>query len=297
MSFLRKAAIEFVNLVCNNRLFFFLAKKRGWFDAVFVMYPADRRFADHFTFRLRQKCIRWKPYIIGMIVHPSGKRTLMFAISAYVDQMDTKEEAENLRTLYERSFGIKESLGAQSLHFAGTLPGRFVFLRINRKNDKYNERSATQINVVKAIESLRQELLHGSSNPVVVLGANGYIGKAVTFSLLEKGVHVIPVDKTATTPYRKPCIPYLLVNITGPEAINEYIDPRLMGEDTVVLNEVYPAPHADIVKDIRSLGASVYHIQGVKSATVPPFPGAYQGAIPCCAALATEEYEVSIAQL
>lgn len=300
MRFFNKIFIELINLFCNNRFAFAIAKKFQLFDAVFVMYPADQEFADYFTFRPRQWSIRWRPFIVGRIKHPNGKRMLVFAISAFIDhkEKESASEAEKLRLLYKRMEVIKTRLGAVSAHFAGTLPGRFTFLKIDRGEDQKNERKATQENVVRATLELRTLLEHDPTCPVVVFGARGYIGKGVVKQL--EGVSpVVGVDKVdgSVLGYQKPDGPHIIVDISRPDAINPLVDYSYMDWKTAVLNEVYPAPHGDVVKQMKALGVRVFHVAGVNADVWPAFPKAYQGAVPCCAALHGVQYEVRVVEL
>lgn len=291
-----KLFFELINPVCNNRLGHFFAKKYAVFDSIFVMYPAGQGFADHFTFRFRQWMIRWRPFAVNVIKHPSGSRMLVVAISSFIDKKEQAPDPEMLRLLHARALLLKNALGAKTLHFAGTLPGRFTTqLRINRGDDQKNERIATQKNVVTAILRMRVRLGHDASSPVVILGSRGYIGKTVTAQLAALSIIVIGIDKDTSSTYQKPDGHHLLVNITEPEAINNYLEH--MDEKTALLNEVYPAPHRDVVVQMKERGARVFHIAGVLAETLFSFPYVYQGAIPCCAALPDEEYEVKIIEL
>lgn len=305
MNFVTKILLELVNLFCNNRIAFAVAKKLNIFDAIFVMYPADYQFADYFTFRARQLLITWRPFIVGIVKHPSGKKTLMFAISMFVDSGDAVVKGEVLRLLHSRVSRIKESLGATSTHFAGTLPGRFTTLRVRRGDNQGNEKRVTQETVVKAVMLLREQLLHGPQNPVVVLGSNGYIGKEVTAQLSAVGVLVIGVEKEGAyedgvchgNAYTAPGVAHILLNITAPEAVNQYVAKQKMSSLTTLLNEVYPDPHEEVTREMKNLGARVFHIAGVVAKATPPFPGFYKGAVPCCAALPDEKYSVKIIEL
>ncbi|MEN9552163.1 MAG: hypothetical protein RI935_540 [Candidatus Parcubacteria bacterium] len=300
MTFVTKILLEVVNLLFNNQGGLRLL---GWlklFDAVFVMYPADQTFADHYTFKTRQRFIKWKPFIVGMITLPSGARTLMFAISAHVDGRDPDYDANDLRDLHARTESLKGLLRAKSTHFAGTLPGRLSHLRVRRGDCQGIEQKATVKNVVTAVEETR----HTRCCPIVILGAKGYVGRKVTECLSEeKRLKVFAVDTDGVyedgvlvaDEYEGRDDPHLILNITRPEAINPYIEK--MGKKTVVLNEVYPAPHPDVVASMKERGVTVYHIAGVKASVWPPFPSAYQGAVPCCAALPQENYKVLVIEL
>jgi hypothetical protein len=207
-----------------------------------------------------------------------------------------------LRSLHERVKVISSWLGNVSTHFAGTLPGKLSALHVRRGGNQKNERSATQSNVVKAILSVRKEKGHTNDNPVVIFGALGYIGKMVTQALRSAGIQVVEVDKYPNTVdilshYQKPDVPHVIVNITRPEAFNDYVTREILAEGVCFLNEVYPAPHPDVVFEMSSLGVDVRHIAGVKASVWPQFPGAYKDAVPCCAALSGEDYTVLIVKL
>jgi hypothetical protein len=226
----------------------------------------------------------------------------MFAVSSFVDEKDRTSNVEKLRILHDRVTRVQKMLGAASTHFAGTLPGRFTALRIRRGENQKNERRATQENVLGAIFSVRQTLSHNHENPVIILGSKGFIGKEVVARLQAEGMSVIAIDQD--TPYneeglryKKPNKAHIIVNITAPEAVNEYVDPLYMGKGTTLLNEVYPAPHGDVVHQMKELGVTVLHIAGVMADVTPLFPGPYEGALPCCAALPGEEYHVKIVEL
>lgn len=288
-----------INLIFNNTLGL---RVLGWlkiFEAVFIMYPADQEFADYYTFRTRQRLIKWRPFIVGMITHTSGVRTLMFAISAHVDGKDSVYEPEDLRGLHASVEELRTRLGATSTHFAGTIPGRLAILRVHRYENQANEQKATAENVIKAIHFVRGDRLV----PVVVLGSRGYVGRKVAEDLKSHNIKTIGVDLggvyhnglCVSSNYTQPPDPHVLVNITGPEKANGYIDE--MGKNTLFLNEVYPAPHPDVVQAMKEKGVDVRHIAGVKASVWPPFPSAYQGAVPCCAALPGEDYEVLVIKL
>lgn len=301
MSLLRKILLELINLIFNNSFGLGLLGRFKLFDTIFVMYPADQTFADHYTFKTRQGFIKWRPFIVGKITHPSGARTLMFAISAHVDGRDSGYDPNDLRRLHDRTEELEKLTQAATTHFAGTLPGRLASLKVRRgKTSRGVEQQATVENVVKAVEETQGTNTH----LVVILGSKGYVGRNVTEFLSERSrFEVLAVDvdgmyvggKRISDEYVAPEVPHLIVNITRPEAINPYIDE--MGDTTVVLNEVYPAPHPDVVASMKERGVKVYHIAGVKASVWPPFPNAYQGAVPCCAAIPGVAYEVVVIQM
>lgn len=286
----RKLGIEVLKALISNPLTFFIFRKFKVFQAVFVMYPANASYADHFTFRWRQRRIKWVPFVIGTFKHPSGARTLSFAISSDENEIRASSSPDELRGLNERALRIAEAIGARTIHYAGILPGRMSFLRVQRPPI---EREATKSAVVLAVLALQKRLGFSRDSKVILLGSGGYVGKEVLASLLSQGVNVDGVDLADRLVI--PEAPHIVLNITKPEAVNRYID--YFNECTVLLNEVYPAPHRDIVAQIKGRRARAFHLAGVKAKALPAFPASYKGAVPCCGAIPGEDYEIVFAEL
>ena len=181
-------------------------------------------------------------------------------------------------------------MGAKSIHFAGIIPGCLKYRRVSRPNI---EQEATSIAVVKAIQSLRNQLGHTPDAPVVLLGYRGFVGREVMRKLTQMNLRVSGVEKDDRLV--APGVPHLVVNITLPEAINTHIE--CFNEHSVLLNEVYPAPGREVLEYLRSKCVQVYHLAGVRAETWPAFPDAYQGAVPCCGAIPAEHYEVILKKL
>ncbi len=303
MNFFAKLALELVNVICANMLFYNVAKRLKLFHAIFVMYPANQQFADHYTFRWRQRFIKWKPFIAGVIVHPSGKRTLAFAISSHLDETHRQNIPYDMRTFHSRVEKIANQLGGVTTHFAGTIPSRLAELRVNRgKKNRMNERAATVDNVVRAIRYVRTLLSHKPHDPIIVLGSKGYIGREVMNQLASSSCVVVGIDleegvadKVTSSVFSEfPKHPHIVVNITVPEAVNQYID--RFNSHTTLLNEVFPQPDKDILGEMIAAGAKVFHLSGVLAKAFPLFPFEYHGAVPCCAAL-QEDYDVKVIRL
>lgn len=300
MNIFYKLLLEVINGIVNTKIGIGLLGRFKVFDGVFVMYPADQSFADYFTFRKRQKMIAWCPFIVGVITHPSGKRTLMCAISSHVDGRNSKYDPEDLRELHKKVELLRQKLHATSTHFAGTLPGRLSTLKVRRGGNQGIEQCATAENVVKAIY---HTTMNNVTMPIIILGSKGYVGRHVSETLEKNGSSVVRVDRdayaevdTRQSRYEAPQVVHLMVNITHPEAINDYID-RQMTCKTIFLNEVYPAPHGDVVQAMKEKGVQAYHIAGVEAHVWPKFPFSYENAVPCCAARPGENYKIVVIPL
>lgn len=286
----KKILLECINALFNNGFSFWMFKRLGLFQAVFVIYPATSQYADYFSFQRRQKINVWEPWIVGIIKHPSGARTLSFAISSDEGDIKSDAKASDLRHMHQVTKKLAEKIGAKSIHFAGIIPGCLKYRRVSRPN---TEQEATSIAVVKAIQSLRAQRGHTPDAPVVLLGYKGFVGREVMRRLTQMNLAVSGVEKGEKLV--APNIPHLMVNITLPEAINIHLES--FNEQSVLLNEVYPAPDMEIIEHLHSKGVQVFHLAGVKAEAWPIFPNAYSGAVPCCGAIPSEHYEVILKEL
>lgn len=199
-------------------------------------------------------------------------------------------KASDLRRLHQVTKYLADKIGAKSTHFAGIIPGCLKYRRVSRPN---TEQEATSIAVVKAIQSLRAQLSHTPDAPIVMLGYKGFVGREVMRRLTQMNLAVSGVEKGDKL--IAPNVPHLVVNITMPEVINTHIEN--LNEHSVLLNEVYPAPDREVLEHLHSKSVQVYHLAGVRAETWPTFPGAYHGAVPCCGAIPTEQYEVILKKL
>jgi hypothetical protein len=286
----KKILLECVNALLNNTLAFWVFKRLALFQAVFVIYPATNQYANYFAFPWRQKANAWKPWIVGVIKHPSGTRTLLFGISSGESDIKSNNNVAELEHLHHVTKDIADRIGARSTHFAGIIPGCLKYRRVSRPNI---EQEATSIAVVKAIQSLRDQLGHTPDAPVVLLGYRGFVGREVMRRLTQMNLTVSGVEKDDGLVV--PSVPHLVVNITLPEAINTHIES--FNEHSVLLNEVYPAPGREVLEYLRSKCVQVYHLAGVRAETWPAFPDAYHGAVPCCGAIPSEHYKVVLKKL
>jgi len=141
------------------------------------------------------------------------------------------------------------------------------------------------------------------TSPVIVLGGRGYIGREVAAQLQDKfgenvcyGVDInTETNQTEGWPEHLRGQPALLVNVSRANALSAYIDKSW--DTLVILNEVYPAPKSSEVNAFSKKGLSVYHVSGIAGWVLPSFPGAYQGAIPCCASWHSSHIDVVVANL
>jgi len=87
----------------------------------------------------------------------------------------------------------------------------------------------------------------------------------------------------------------ILIDLTKKHALKSYL--ALFWKELVLLNETYPEPAKDEIEKLSKIGSPVFHVVGIKAVSMPSFPKAYRGGIPCCAARISENMEVFVKQL
>ena len=294
---LRRLALEVLNLLLNHDLVFsvvgILNKRFNFLESIFLVYPANRKYAEAYAYKRRLDTNQWSPWISGFLVQ-NGKLTIMFAISATNGHFTDAGSDQNLRMMADRMEEIKNLLGASRKTFAGTLPSILFKKRILREAPEA-DLTAEAVNQAISLVKVGENLL---DTPIVILGGGGFIGRRVLKLLGGESEKVISIDlvpgKTREDlwPHHLKGQRILVVNITVNNAMSDYID--LMWPGTVVLNEVYPEPKQSVVDSLTVKGCKCYHIVGVHASAFPPFPAAYKGAVPCCAAWPSLQMKVVV---
>ena len=297
-SHFRRLPLEILNLFFNYDWLFWLIgainKHVGLIESVFLVYPASEKYALAYVYRHRLPKVKWNPWPCGALWQ-NGKLSLMFCISATNGQYSDPKNAENLRQVSERMEKLRQLFGANRKTFAGVLPGVLYFKRVIRDAP---EADLTAMAVAQAIDSVKSRELLDAKTPVVILGGKGFIGRRV-MKLLDKSIaHSIDSadgQGQKDWPIQSMGQRVIVVNITLNNAIRDYLE--VIQPGTVVINEVYPEPAPDVLERLTSRGCQCYHIVGVKAFSLPPFPEAYKGAIPCCAAWPSPKMKVVVRKL
>lgn len=284
-SFFIKVGLELVNLLFNNRFFFWVCRKFGLIQSVFCAYPASEKYSRYFSFRFRQARITWVPYMIGVAKQRSGL-TLMFAVGATESEITDRNQGDNLFLLNERMELIREKTGAKSNHFAGVFPSYLSQRGIRR--DQVEQR----VTVDAVTKSVRNVDPDHKIKKVILLGCRGYIGSQV-MEKLKVEYDVLGVEKGEQ--YRPPAEKHIVLNISVPYAIKDHLES--FNGNTVIVNEVYPAPHKHLLKAIKDKGAQIFHIAGIRATMIPSLPGDYGGAMPCCGGIEDHHNEVVMREM
>lgn len=283
-------SVEAANVALNHdsvfRLIGALNARTGVIESVFLVYPANEEYGLSYAYRRRLERNRWIPWPTG-ILWQNGRLTLMVAVSSHDEHYWDLSHHESVVQLAELMEELRRKIGARQKTFAGILPGVLASRGIL---DEPPEGAITATVVAQAVRTLASE--HPEPPAVIVLGGRGYIGRRLV-AILEQEMDVHPVDvqdPEATWPGHLEGAPALLVNVANRHALPAHVDKLWPG--MTILNEVYPEPDEATLDVLTDLRIAVHHVVGVKAWAFPPFPAAYSGAIPCCAAWPSDQAEV-----
>lgn len=294
----RRSPLEILNFLINHDWLFRLVgmanKRIGLIESVFLVYPASEKYALAYVYPHRLPKVRWNPWPCGLLWQ-NGRLTLMFCISATNDHYNDPANVEKIRHVSERMEALRQLFGANRKTFAGILPGVLYFKRIIKEAP---EADLTAVAVSQAINLVKEKESLEFDAPVIVLGGKGFIGRRVVKMLDESTTYSIDsADGQGKNdwPAQLNGKRNIVVNITLNNAINDYID--VIRPGTVILNEVYPEPSTEIMEKFSAKDCQCYHVVGVDAMAFPPFPSAYRGAIPCCAAWPSAKMKVVVRKL
>lgn len=297
----RKLGILLLNALVNHNFVYktvgLLNKRWHFLSSVFVAYPASADYARAYVYERSLDVCRWSPWPVGLLWQ-NGKLGLMLVISSTEEDFLSPANYENLKVLAKRTEHIQHLLGASQKTFAGILPGVLFGKRLVRESI---EREVTVEAVFKAEQEVRDAEGYDDTVPLIILGGRGFIGRRLVAKLELHGrkVHCVDINSkescTALWPAHLTGTRAILINATKKAVLKEYVS-RFWPE-LVLLNEVYPEPSDEEIDALTKLGSPAYHVVGVEAKSYPPFPKAYAGAIPCCAARLSNNMQVVVKKL
>lgn len=255
--------------------------------SVFLVYPAQPKYATAVSFAWYAARARWQPRFIAMYAPGPGQWGLVFAVASAEEALIDAENLHRLQAIVTRLEGIKNRVEAKSVLLSGILPS---YLRQQNLRRTDHEREQTAAIVERAIYATLNRAGLQVEHPVIVLGSAGYIGSRVYARLQQSCQNpLVEIDTRNNRdhaqlvrmlePYRGQ--PALLVNITRQHALEMFI-PALWPQ-VVILNEVFPEADKTTQGRLQDLGIDYFHLAGVRGFALPKFAGPYAGAIPCCA--------------
>ena len=273
LSAISRTWIPFLALGALNRVF-------PIFASVFFCYAGDARYASHYSYPSSRHFLLWFPSTIG--VFRQGRRWGMICATPVTEaEFTDPSNAQHLEKLLRRLLRIKILLGVDKLSFAGILP---TVLRRNWPHSVLVDHDHTSEVVRRAVHAVIRRHCGNRPHNVVLLGGAGRIGQAVQERLRSDGIELIVIDSAlpATRSFKDLCATAtILVDVSRHGIIQRYIDD--LGEDTVVLNEVFPEPSREVIKCLKARNIATYHISGVRAQVYPSLPHGYKNAVPCCA--------------
>ena len=282
---LRRIAIVLLSAVCRTYVPFVLMgvlnRVFPMFVSVFFCYAGNARYASHYSYPSCRRFLLWFPSAIG--VFRQGKRWgLICAAPVTEAEFTDPKNALPLHRLLRRMLRIKMLLGVEQISFAGILPSVLRGKYPQSTDDV--DRDRTPEVVRKAVHEVRRKHFTNLHHNVVLLGGAGRIGRAVHERLKEDGIEVAVIDSAVpAAPAFKDlgAVSMILVDVSRPGVIQRHI--HELPEGSVVLNEVFPEPSRDVVKQLKIRNIVAYHISGVQAEVYPSLPHGYRNAVPCCA--------------
>jgi hypothetical protein len=273
--------------ICRNLL-------RRRIDTAILFYPANKRYMESVSYAWFAKRVQWTPCFGGIFIHKNAIG-LIFAIGAYERNFAEVGNVNKLLKVHERMLKIGQLCGAQTVAYSGVLPGTLANIGVQREPI---EIGWTAHWVVEALSKLSERMKYSGDVPVVIIGSAGFLGSKVVDVLKNKNGnqrlvleidphHPDPSCRNAEALKRLSGQDVIFLNISRRHVIDEYIDHLWSG--VAILNEVYPECSDEVLQQLKSKGVRYFHLQGVRAWSIPRFPGAYAGAIPCCAASAAEQ--------
>jgi hypothetical protein len=274
MRIIVKILLEIINFLFNKNWFFLLIGKLRIVESIFLAYPANEKYALAYGSRKRVEKEKWSPWITGILIQ-KGRIGIMFSVSACEKDFLKQVNSENLKLLSEKIEEIRKMTKAKNKSFAGILQG--LLYKKNLLSER--ETGMTASFIVNAIRQVETKEKLSAFSPVIIIGGDGFVGKQIRTALKTEKRNIFSVeigDKIPNVPKA------IIINVASRKSLRQHIDKILPG--MVVVNEVYPEPTKKVLEQLKAKSISCYHIMGAKAFCFPKFPGAYKGAIPCCAA-------------
>jgi hypothetical protein len=247
-------------------------------QTVFFCYAGSPAYARRYCYRWSEDWLRETPTPIG-VYRQGGRWGLVVASPISEAQIVDSSRREQLERLIGHVEWIASAIGAENVRLAGILPGH-----LRRQGRGAATRTRDTIARVVHCSLTRVRDRHAKGAPIVLLGGDGYLGRAVQRELRRAGeaFHVIDSARgVRALPHALRSRSILLLDLSRSGVLRVYAEQVAPG--SVVLNEVFPEPDHELVRAFRRRQISVFHIAGVRARVIPALPGGYTGAVPCCA--------------
>lgn len=258
----------------------------GRFKTATLFYLADTRYLDSVTFPWYARSRKWAP-VLGGVFSYAGTGGFICVMGCNETDFCDPANADKVLRVYTRMEHIAALLQAETASYSGILPSVLARLGVQREPI---EAIRTVEWVLKAIKQVRHTTRLPHNAPLAILGSDGHIGKRLVARLIPApGMPVLELDTHKTDPETiaqtlKGNPPLIFINAARGNALDQYLEQIPPG--SVVLNEVYPECGPATLAALTAKRIRYFHICGVQASSLPGFPRAYAGAVPCCAASA-----------
>lgn len=269
-------------------------------STIVLFYPANRRYMESVTFGWYARRVKWRPTFGGFFMTPDGGG-LIFAMGAFEHEFADAENRRRLLSVHQRMGALARLTGIDAIAYSGVLPSVLAKSGIEREPI---ELARTAWWIMQAIDELFVEASLPAQCPIVILGSAGFLGRRVMRLLQDRpDLTVVEIDpehpddtcRDGSALRSLAGQPALIVNISRHHVMERYIND--LWDGSVVLNEVYPECSPESIVALKARGVRYFHLQGVRAWSMPRFPGAYAGAVPCCAASAASPSSRNQAEL
>jgi hypothetical protein len=267
-------------------------------NTIFLVYPGSPDLYHGPSHHLAWKYASWRPTLIGCFRH-AGSWGLTFAIASTESEIKQPANAVLLTGVCAQMYQIMRVVRAREVRFAGIIPS---ILAARGASISKSERASAVAAVLRAEAFVRSQEKIDEAAPVILLGANGFVGRELAPRLAQRNVYAVDVSSAGgdlpnwhSWPAHLRSNKALLINVTRASTLELYVE--MLWAGLVILNEAYPAPSRHILRKLSDLNCKLYHIAGAAGDAYPSFPGPYAGAIPCCAANITGETELVVRRL
>ena len=287
---IRRISALVLNILFNHKIIYYilglLNRPFKFVKTVFVAYPANRKYAEAYTYGFTRKRIAWKPFLVG-IYRQNKKWGIMFVISSTEEDFNNADNIENLKNLTSRVNKICKLLNADFEAYAGILPS--VFKR-NSIEIKKESRELTIKAIIGSINKVLKRINYPNNIPVIILGAGGYLGTKLKENLFIANREIITIDigkqgkdsaNLEDWPRYLENKKAILINVANKDTLKHYAN--LFWPELILLNEAY-GNFKDCLEILDNKGSLAFHVVGVKALSIPKLPKIYSGAVPLCAA-------------
>lgn len=249
--------------------------------SLFFMYPPSQsKYAEKYGFKWVFKYSHRNPLIVGAYFQ---NFRMGLVLAAHVQEDYFKDNSEYLRMIKTKLERTRQLVGAEIIHFSGIFPSELNRVSLIDK-EYFSERCdfVAEI-VIDAERVVREQENIFEVCPILLLGGKGNIGSAMKEKFMADGREVYIIDRDEEFPEGLRDKRAILIDVSRKGVLESRIDQ--LWPNMILLNERYPEPNEEVVSILNNKGINVYHVAGVKAKAFPPFPYAYAGGIPCCAAI------------